>query len=56
MKPGRTTNTGSGTMEVPAASHLVDFCGDAATWDKRFTAACSENSHQDHRVTRNHRQ
>ncbi|KAL6081473.1 hypothetical protein STEG23_026367 [Scotinomys teguina] len=26
------------------------------TWDKRFTAACSENSHQDHRVTRNHRQ
>ncbi|KAL6088860.1 hypothetical protein STEG23_022683, partial [Scotinomys teguina] len=29
---------------------------DAATWDKQFTAACSENSHQEHRVTRNHRQ
>ncbi|KAL6046491.1 hypothetical protein STEG23_021452 [Scotinomys teguina] len=64
MQPGRTTNTGGGTMEVnesccsevPAASHLVDVCSDAATWDKRFTAACSENSHQDHRVTRNHRQ
>ncbi|KAL6088744.1 hypothetical protein STEG23_000713 [Scotinomys teguina] len=39
---------------VPAASHLVDVSGDAATWDKRFTTACSENSHQDHRVTRNH--
>ncbi|KAL6051997.1 hypothetical protein STEG23_032734 [Scotinomys teguina] len=37
-------------MEVPAASHLVDVCGDAATWDKRFTTACSENSHQDRTI------
>ncbi|KAL6062974.1 hypothetical protein STEG23_035860 [Scotinomys teguina] len=32
------------------------MASDAATWDKGFAAACSENSHQDHHVTRNHRQ
>ncbi|KAL6073227.1 hypothetical protein STEG23_034609 [Scotinomys teguina] len=42
--------------EVPVASHLVDVCCAAATWDKWFTAACSENSHQEHHATRNHRQ
>ncbi|KAL6056718.1 hypothetical protein STEG23_034081, partial [Scotinomys teguina] len=35
---------------------VIRFHIDAATWDKRFTAACSENSHQDHHVTTNHRQ
>ncbi|KAL6053798.1 hypothetical protein STEG23_030620, partial [Scotinomys teguina] len=75
MQPGRTTNTGGGTMEVKAAaprcqlllillmSAVMLLPGTNSslllvqtTWDKRFTAACSENSHQDHRVTRNHRQ
>ncbi|KAL6091134.1 hypothetical protein STEG23_009410, partial [Scotinomys teguina] len=53
---GRDHGDESCCSEVPVASHLVDVCYDAATWDKRFTAACSENSHQDHHVTRNHRQ
>ncbi|KAL6088965.1 hypothetical protein STEG23_021122 [Scotinomys teguina] len=55
MQPGRTTNTGDGTMEVPAASHRVDG-SDVVTGDERFTAACLEKNCQDHQVTREHRQ
>ncbi|KAL6032886.1 hypothetical protein STEG23_035621 [Scotinomys teguina] len=46
---------GSCCSEVPAASHRVDG-SDAVTADESFATACSENSHQDHRVTRKHRQ
>ncbi|KAL6035514.1 hypothetical protein STEG23_027795 [Scotinomys teguina] len=63
MQPGRTTNTGSGTMEVVAAAPrcqlllIVLMAAMLLPGDERFTAACLEkNCHQDHRVTRKHRQ
>ncbi|KAL6081137.1 hypothetical protein STEG23_032828, partial [Scotinomys teguina] len=53
---GRHYSGADSTQLEEIKSHRVLQLSDAATWDKQFTAACSENSHQDHRVTRNHRQ
>ncbi|KAL6093405.1 hypothetical protein STEG23_026172 [Scotinomys teguina] len=70
MQPGRTKNTGGGTMEMVAAAPCChvggSYCSmlpaashrvdgsDAVTGDERFTAVCLEKNHQDHRVTRKH--
>ncbi|KAL6057601.1 hypothetical protein STEG23_016617 [Scotinomys teguina] len=59
MQPDRTTNTGGRTMEVVAAAPrcqllLIMLMAAMVTRDESFTAACSEKSDQDHRVTRNH--
>ncbi|KAL6037791.1 hypothetical protein STEG23_001794 [Scotinomys teguina] len=64
MQPGRTTNTGGGTMEVKAAAMrcqlllivLTAVMLLPVTGDEEIIAACSEKNCQDHRVKRKHRQ
>ncbi|KAL6082434.1 hypothetical protein STEG23_027545, partial [Scotinomys teguina] len=57
MQPGRTTNTGGGTMEMKAAAPRCQLLLIVLMAAMLLPGMKSlENSHQDHRVTRNHRQ